>query len=91
MSAIYWTEDAREARDAALEHVAQLSIRAALKQLAEVQKQTTRLLTHPHLGRPGRKKNTRELSINRTPFVVTYRIIGENIQILQFRHTARRT
>ncbi len=91
MSAIYWTEDARETRDAALEHTARSSIRAALNQLAEVQKQTTRLLTHPHLGRPGRKKNTRDLSINRTPFVVTYRIIGDNIQILHFRHTARRT
>ena len=90
MSGLYWTETAREARDAALEHVARSSLRAALSQLSEVQKQTARLLTHPHLGRPGRKKNTRELSINRTPFVVTYRIIGDNIQILHFRHTSQR-
>ena len=90
MSGLYWTESARDARDAALEYTARSSLRAALSQLAEVQKQTSRLLTHPHLGRPGRRKNMRELSINRTPFVVTYRIIGDNIQILHFRHTSRR-
>jgi toxin ParE1/3/4 len=91
MSGLYWTEDASAALNAALEHTARSSLRAALSQLAEVQKQTTRLLTHPHLGRPGRKKTTRDLSINRTPFVVTYRIIGDNIQILHFRHTAQKS
>jgi toxin ParE1/3/4 len=91
MTGLYWTEDASDVLNAALEYTARSSLRAALAQLAEIQKQTSRLVTHPHLGRPGRRKNTRELSINRTPFVVTYRIIGDNIQILHFRHTSRRS
>lgn len=89
MSQIFWTEAAREDRTAALEYIAQSSLRAALNQLAEIEKQTQRLIRHSGLGRPGRVKGTRELSIARTPFVVTYRIIGDNIQILRFRHSAQ--
>ena len=65
MSRIFWTEIARETRDAALEHVATTSLRAALDQLAEIEKQTVRLLHHPFLGRPGKTKGTRDLSISR--------------------------
>jgi len=91
MKRLFWVDVAEHARDLSIEYIARSNLDVALEQFDEVQRQTERLLRHPHLGRPGRKKNTRDLSINRTPFVVTYRIIGENIQVLHFRHTARRT
>ena len=90
MSRVYWIDKAETARDSAIEHIAGTNLEAALIQFEEIQLQTNRLLKFPNLGRPGRKQKTRDLSINRTSFVVTYRIIGDSVQILNFRHTSQR-
>ena len=90
MSRVYWVETAEEARDKALEYIAQYSLDAALAQFDEIDRQTERLLKFPHLGRPSPVKGARELSINRTNFVVAYRVIGENIQITRFLHTSQK-
>ncbi|MGZ5030030.1 MAG: type II toxin-antitoxin system RelE/ParE family toxin, partial [Methylobacter sp.] len=66
---IVWLESARAAREAAIEYIAQESLTAALSQLGEIEQQTRRLAEYPQLGRVGRKKGTRELIINRTPFI----------------------
>jgi len=42
------------------------------------------------MGRPGRKKGTRELVISRTPFVVVYRAKGPRIEIIRLLHGAQR-
>ncbi len=91
MSEVFWTETAEEARNRALEFIARSNLDAALEQLDEIHDQTQRLLRFPGLGRPSRRKGLRDLSINRTRFVVSYRMIGGNIQILYFRHTSQRT
>lgn len=38
----------------------------------EIQKQICFLCENPFMGRPGRVSGTRELKINRTPFIVAY-------------------
>ena len=48
------------------------------------------LATHPHLGRAGRIAGTRELVVAQTPFVVPYRVVGDDVQILAVFHGARR-
>jgi toxin ParE1/3/4 len=60
-----------------------------LSQLDEIERQTDRLADYPKLGRPGRVKGTRELVVNRTPFIVVYRIKGEIVQILRVLHGAQ--
>jgi toxin ParE1/3/4 len=50
----------------------------------------TLLRDHPEMGRPGRVPGTRELVIPGTPFIVPYRLIGKEIQILRVFHGARR-
>ena len=52
---------------------------AAVKSLAE----------QPKMGRPGRVYGTRELIVSNTPFVVPYRVVGSEIQILRVLHGAR--
>ena len=47
------------------------------------------LLQHPQMGRPGRKKGTRELVISRTPFIVVYRAKGARIEIIRLLHGAQ--
>ncbi len=42
------------------------------------------------MGRIGRVVGTRELIITRTPFILPYRIQGNQIEILAVVHAARR-
>ncbi len=87
---VYWVETAETARNEALEYIAHRSLDAALSQLEEIDRQTERLVDFPHLGRPSRIKGARDLSVNRTNFIVIYRIIGHNIQITRFLHAAQK-
>ena len=44
----------------------------------------------PALGRPGRVPGTRELVVDKTRYVVPYRVRRETIEILRVFHTSRR-
>jgi toxin ParE1/3/4 len=48
------------------------------------------LRTHPNMGRPGRKPNTRELNIPKLPFVVIYRVRDGAIEISRILHGAQK-
>jgi plasmid stabilization system protein ParE len=41
------------------------------------------------MGRPGRVIDTRELVIDRTPYIAAYRITGDKVRILRVLHGAR--
>ena len=47
------------------------------------------LAEQPKMGRPGRVYGTRELVVSDTPFVVPYRVVSSEIQILRVLHGAR--
>ena len=47
------------------------------------------LAEQPEMGRPGRVHGTRELVVSDTPFVVPYRAVGSEIEILRVLHGAR--
>ena len=48
------------------------------------------LAEHPHSGRPGRVLGTRELVIGGTQYILPYRVIEDEVQILRVLHGARR-
>ena len=48
------------------------------------------LAEFPHRGRPGRKTGTRQLVLDRLPYVVVYRIRDEATEILRILHGAQR-
>jgi toxin ParE1/3/4 len=48
-----------------------------------------RLVSHPGLGRPGRVPGTRELIVSGTPYLVPYRVVGDEVRILRVYHGAR--
>ena len=48
------------------------------------------LLRFPESGRLGRRSGTRELVVNRTPYVVPYRLRGATIEILRVLHGRQR-
>ncbi|MFI3199501.1 MAG: type II toxin-antitoxin system RelE/ParE family toxin [Methylococcaceae bacterium] len=86
---VQWTVRAGSDRENAINTIAVDSLTAALSQLDEIERQTDRLADYPKLGRPGRVKGTRERVVNRTPFIVVYRIKGEIVQILRVLHGAQ--
>lgn len=47
------------------------------------------LLTMPAMGRPGRIQGTRELIIERTPYIAAYRITDETVVVLRVLHGAQ--
>ena len=60
---------------------------AAKRVVLELIERMEGLADAPHLGRPGRWPNTRELIV--PPYVIPYRIRGEVIQVLRVVHGAR--
>ena len=47
------------------------------------------LTNHPNSGRLGRHKGTRELIVDRVPFIVIYRITGDQIHVLRVLHDSQ--
>jgi toxin ParE1/3/4 len=84
-----WTPQARIEREAVIEYIAEDNPVAALDQLNEIEEQTALLTTQAKMGRVGRVRGTRELVINRTPFIAIYRIEGQRIEIIRFLHGAQ--
>lgn len=86
-----WLPTAINDRDALLDYIAIDSVDAAIEQGDQVDAQVENLLDHPKMGRPGRKRGTRELVINRTSFIAVYKVDEEKelIQILRLLHGAQ--
>ena len=86
---IEWLPLASANRFEQLDYIAQDNPLAAIDQDERIEHQIDMLLQHPQMGRPGRKKGTRELVISRTPFVAVYRIQADTIQILRLLHSSQ--
>ncbi len=83
---LVWLKRATNDRDAQLDYIAQDNPLAAVSQGDWIEEQVDMLIDHPKMGRPGRKKDTRELVISRTPFIMVYRIKGQRIELLRLLH-----
>jgi Plasmid stabilization system protein len=55
--------------------------------IKEVYRLTQLLLDSPALGRPGRVPGTKELVLPNYPYLIPYRIRGNQVQILRVFHT----
>jgi toxin ParE1/3/4 len=87
---VRWTRPALRDLEEIGDFIAQDNAVAAAKTVATILDHAEGLATHPHLGRAGRIAGTRELVVPHTPFVVPYRVIGDQVQILAVFHGARR-
>ena len=57
---------------------------------ARIERSVSHLVAHPEMGRPGRIAGTRELVVPATPYVVTYRVIDDRVEILALLHASRK-
>ena len=84
-----WTRLALADLEAIGDYVARDNPGAARRLVARIAAAVEALGDHPHLGRLGRITGTRELVVE-TPYVVPYRVRGDEIEILAVFHGARR-
>ena len=85
-----WTENAA----ADLERISNYLFEQTPERAAELAQRIydapAELLKFPHRGRPGKKRETRELVLSSLPYLIVYRITGETVQILRILHGAQK-
>ena len=87
---VRWTDLALRDLAFARTWIAQDRPTAAAGQVSRIVDAVALLEDFPHLGRPGRRGGTRELVISNGPFIVAYRVKGDQIEVLRVLHGSRR-
>jgi len=87
---IVWTEPAARAFENIQDYIAKDNRRAAWEVAQKIRQRVQQLKEHPRLGREGRVRGTYELVIPALPYIVPYRVKGNEIQILTVFHAARK-
>ena len=72
------------------DYITQENANAAQKTAQRIKNTVSLLSDQPGIGRVGRVPNTRELVVDKTPFILPYRVRDNNIEILRVLHTSRR-
>jgi len=88
---VVWLPTAQANRTNAIDYIVQENPSAALDQLDEIEQQSDLLAEYPEIGRVGRRRGTRELVVNRTPFILVYRVRSrlKRVEILRLLHGAQ--
>ena len=86
---IVWLRDASIALDREYEYIFRQNPAAAKRVFERIIASTRRLSEFPESGRYGQVAGTRELVVPGLPYIVVYRIIASNVEILRVFHTAR--
>lgn len=87
---VRWLAKALASLSAELGHIAAEDADTARRIAIVVRERTERLAQFPESGRPGRVVGTRELVLAGLPFIIPYRVRGEEVQVLRFFHTSRK-
>lgn len=87
---IRWNPKADKDLENVEDYISQDSPQAAIKVAIDIINQVERLREFPAMGRAGRVVGTRELVISGKPYIVSYRIKENVIEILRVLHTSRK-
>lgn len=88
---LQWTERSRQDLVVIGEHYRQeAGERIAAQNMLRLIDTVESLVVMPEKARPGRVPGTRELVIQGLPYIVPYRVVTDEIQILRVFHTARK-
>jgi toxin ParE1/3/4 len=87
---IRWTRPALADLEAIGDFIARDNPVAARPIVVSLVASVDALPDHPNLGKPGRLTGTRELAVGGTPYVVPYRVLGDDVEILAVFHGTRR-
>ena len=87
---VRWLRQALANLDIEAKTLAQDSPSAAAEMFAAVKSQVEALADFPAIGRPGRVPGTRELVVDRYPYLVPYRVVDGELHLLRVFHTRRK-
>ncbi len=87
---VRWLQKAIKNLDAEADYIAQENSKAAADMFVYVKNKVDSLSEFPSSGRPGRVTGTRELVVDRYPFLVPYRVVGDELHVLRVFHTRRK-
>jgi len=87
---VRWLRRALRNLDEEATYIATDDPEAPRRVVEHVLKAVVMLAARPGLGRPGRVPGTRELVVQKTRYVVPYRVRGDSIEILRVFHSSRR-
>ena len=87
---VIWTEPAARALENIQDYLARDNRRAAWEVVHRVRQAVNQLEEQPKMGRTGRVRGTLELVIQGLPYIVPYRIKGNDVQILSVFHSSRK-
>lgn len=87
---LVWTRLALKDIDSAYSYVAEENPCAAARMVERIKKAVVAIGRHSELGRCGRIEGSRELIVPGTPFIITYRVKGKEVELLAVIHSARR-
>ena len=72
------------------DYIGERNPRAAARIVNDIHSKTKHLLSaNAFIGRPGEIDGTRELVIVGTPYIVAYRVVEEQVEVLFVQHGAR--
>jgi len=87
---IRWTRRALQNLELEADFIARDDPAAAILVVTRIHEALLALQAAPKIGRPGRVAGTRELIIPDTRYLIPYRVVGKEIQILRVFHCSRR-
>ena len=87
---IKWLQTALDDLDQVEAYIAKDNPTAAIDTVLQIIEMVGLLSEQPGMGRSGRILGTKELVIPDTPFIVPYRVIENNVQILRVYHNSRK-
>ncbi len=87
---VRWLRKALRNLDEEATYISTENVAAARIVIERVLGAVALLPEQPGLGRPGRLPGTRELVVNKTRYIVPYRVRGDAIEVLRVFHTSRR-
>ena len=86
---LVWAEPAGDDLARIQRHVARDNPSAALALTDLFHAKADLLIDHPRLGRPGRRRGTRELVVHPS-YILIYNVTRTSVRILRVMHAARR-
>ena len=86
---LVWSRFALSDREAIFDHIEADNPRAAARIDDQIEAQVDDLISAPEIGRLGRISGTRELMIQRTPYIAAYQIEGDTVRVLRVLHGAQ--
>ncbi len=87
---IRWLRLALADLDELMVYIAKDNPEAATKVAGKIWETTRILSNHPAMGKPGRLPGTREMVVTGTSYIVPYRVVANEVQILRILHGARK-